>query len=72
MKKNTKKMRALLPSSRRRFRVLPGERAAIHSKVDEVLHGGEQREISRVVHLLLELRPLSQQKVRRSQVCSSR
>jgi len=42
--------------------VLPGERAAIHAKLDEILRGGDVMEIILVLCLLLELRPFSRRK----------
>jgi hypothetical protein len=42
--------------------VLPGERAALHAKLEEILSRGDTAEIILVVWLLLELRPISRRK----------
>jgi hypothetical protein len=45
-----------------RTKVLPGESAAIHAKLDAIIRGGDPVEILLVVCLLLDLRPLSRHK----------
>jgi hypothetical protein len=66
MNEKRKHKKMLIPSSGRPSTILPGERAAIHKKIDEVLRGGERLEITLLVQLLLELRPISRRQVSRS------
>lgn len=46
-------------------KVLPGESAAIHAKLDEILGDGDSDEIFLVLWVLLGLRPLSRHKGRK-------
>ncbi|HUJ93411.1 MAG TPA: hypothetical protein VLW46_00450 [Candidatus Bathyarchaeia archaeon] len=51
--------------SRLKTQVLPGESAAIHAKLDEILCGGDTAEILLVLWLLLDLSPFSRHKHRK-------
>jgi len=51
--------------NRLKTQVLPGESAAIHGKLDEILCGGDTAEILLVLWLLLDLRPFSRHKHRK-------
>ncbi len=46
----------------RKTAISPDDHSAIHYKLNEVLRDSNRKEISRVIDLLLELRPLSRRK----------